>query len=541
MRLDLAGIPANMADNDATFSQVLGKGPVVLSYDFLFSGEGTDSDDCPLYPLQPAIMGKPGAPSIPAGLHRATGAVCSVPVLGRAAPASGFFNVIPDADGVLRRVPLLIAFRGRLYPNLALATVLHATGNRSPVLKVSPRGLESIVLGDTAIPVDSRGNLLIRFLEKGRHFTTIPARDVLLGRVPPNRIQGRIVILGSSAAGLEKLHATPLTPALPGAEIHATIIRNILNKEFISRPSWALGAEVTAVLVCGVVSALLLSWTRSLLGLSLIILVGIGLWLASGWMLGSRGIFVSPLFPLVTLGSTFSILTFIKYLREEQTVKSRNRELVVMQNFTIQCLAALTETRDSETGRHIERCQHYVRILCNQLATNPKFSRILDNETIDLLYRSASLHDIGKVGVPDSILLKPSTLSEDEYREMKKHTLYGRDAIERAEHLYGKDVKDSFLQFGKVIAYSHHEKWNGSGYPEGLAGEDIPLFGRIMAVADVYDALICRRRYKPSFSHEEAVEIISRNKGTHFDPLVVESFLAVQEEFRAVARQLPDE
>jgi adenylate cyclase len=541
VRLDLRGIPAKLADNDAVFSEVLAKGPFVLSYDFLFSGEGMTRNECPLHPLQAAIMGKPGAPATPTGLFRATGAVCSVTALNKAAPSSGFFNVIPDADGVLRRVPLLIEFKDRLYPNLALATVLQSTGTGRPVLKVSRQGLENIVVGDTVIPVDSKANLLIRFRDKGKHFPTIPARDILLDQVPQDRIKGKIIVLGSSAAGLEKLHATPLTPALPGAEIHATIIDNILKKEFISRPYWVPGMELAAVFVCGIISALLLSWTRSILGLSLITLVGVGLWLASGWMLGSRGIFLSPLFPLVTLGCNFSLLTFIKYWREEQTVKTRNRELVVMQNFTIQCLAALTETRDSETGRHIERCQHYVRILCNQLATNPKFTDILDDETIDLLYRSASLHDIGKVGVPDSILLKPSTLSEDEYREMKKHTLYGREAIERAEHLYGKDVKDSFLQFGKVIAYSHHEKWNGSGYPEGLAGEDIPLFGRIMAVADVYDALICRRRYKPSFTHEESVEIISRNKGTHFDPLVVEAFLAVQEEFGNVARQLPDD
>jgi adenylate cyclase len=539
--VDLRGIPAYLTDNDTALSAVLARGPFVLSYDFLFTGKGNASDGCPLHPLQAVVMGKPETHGTPTGLFRATGAVCSLPVLNKAVPSSGFFNVIPDPDGVLRRVPLLIEFNGKLYPSLALATALRSMGTVRPVLKVTSRGLESIVVGDTGIPVDSRANLLIRFHETGRHFTTIPARDFLLNRVPRNRIEGKIVILGSSAAGLEKLHATPLSPILPGAEIHATIIDNILKKEFISRPYWVPGVEFILVLVCGIVSALLLSWTRSILGLSIIVAGGAGLWLTSGWMLGSRGIFVSPLFPLIIFSGNFSLLTFIKYWREEQTVKTRNRELVVMQNFTIQCLAALTETRDSETGRHIERCQHYVRILCNQLASNPKFADILDNETIDLLYRSASLHDIGKVGVPDSILLKPSSLTEDEYREMKKHTLYGREAIERAEHLYGKDVKDSFLQFGKEIAYSHHEKWNGAGYPEGLAGEDIPLFGRIMAVADVYDALICKRRYKPSFTHEEAVEIISRNKGTHFDPVVVEAFLAVQEEFSKVARQLPDE
>lgn len=536
--LNLQDVPAHLTDNDAAFSSVLAGGPFVLSYDFLFSGKGMSSSDCPLHPLQAAVMGKPG---IPAGLFRATGAVCSIPGMNKAVSSSGFFNVIPDADGILRRVPLLIEFNGKLYPTLALATVLQSTGVVRPVLKTTQRGLESIVVGDIGIPVDSRANLLVRFHERGRHFTTIPARDFLVDRVRRERIEGKIVILGSSAAGLEKLHATPHTPALPGTEIHATIIDNILKQEFLSRPYWAPGMELMAVLVCGIVSALLLGWARSILGLSFVTVGGIGLWLASGWTLGSRGVFISPLFPLLTLACNFSFLTFIKYWREEQTVKTRNHELVVMQNFTIQCLAALTETRDSETGRHIERCQHYVRILCNHLAVNPKFTDILDSETIDLLYRSASLHDIGKVGVPDRILLKPSSLTEEEYLEMKKHTVYGREAIERAEHLYGTDVKDSFLQFGKVIAYSHHEKWNGSGYPEGLAGEDIPLFGRIMAVADVYDALICRRRYKPSFTHEESVEIISRNKGTHFDPLVVEAFLAVQGEFEKIARQLPDE
>ena len=148
-------------------------------------------------------------------------------------------------------------------------------------------------------------------------------------------------------------------------------------------------------------------------------------------------------------------------------------------------------------------------------------------ETIELLYRSASLHDIGKVGIPDSVLLSPGILTDEEYREMKKHTLYGREAIRRAERIYGEGVKDTFLQFGKDMAYYHHERWDGHGYPEGLKGEDIPLFGRIMAVADVYDALICKRRYKPSFSHEEAVSIIGRNKGTQFDPSVVDAFLEV--------------
>lgn len=409
------------------------------------------------------------------------------------------------------------------------------------VVKASRQGLEAIVLDKVLIPVDSKANLLVRFEDSGRHFTRIPARDILLDRVPRAALEGKTVFVGSSAVGLEKLHATPLSPALSGAEIHAAVADNIMRRTFFSRPGWVPGLELALVLVFGIASALLLSWARSLLGLGFVAVSGLSLWFFCGWLLQDRGLFVSPLFPLMTLGVNFTLLTFIKYQREERTVKTRNRELVVMQNFTIQCLAALTETRDSETGRHIERCQHYVKTLSRHLAANPRFAGILDEETVDLLYRSASLHDIGKVGVPDRILLKPGRLTIDEYQEMKKHTVYGREAIERAEHLYGRNVKDSFLKFGKVIAYTHHEKWDGSGYPEGLAGEEIPLFGRIMAIADVYDALICKRRYKPSFSHEESVEIITRNKGTHFDPLLVEAFLEVSEEFRNIASHLPDE
>ncbi len=541
IRVNLQDIPTALLNNDKVLAETISRGPFVLGYGFLFTNGGNPSAGCPLHPLTVAIMDQNGTVGLPSGLFRAEGATCSLSLLTHAAAGSGFFNMTPDGDGVVRRVPLIIEYKGKLFPSLSLATLMQAQKIKQAVLKTSSGHLESIVLSDISIPVDSKANLLVRFHNSHTHFTHLSAMDILQGSVARKSIEGRIVFLGSSAVGLEDYRTTPLSAATPGTEIHATIVDNILKNEFFRHPYWTPGLELILVLICGILSALIMSWTRSFLGLSVIACCCAGLWIASGWALRTKGIFISPLLPLVTFGGNFTLLTFIKYWHEEQTVKSRNKDLVAMQNFTIQCLAALTETRDSETGRHIERCQHYVKLLSDQMAKDPKFSEILDEETIDLLYRSATLHDIGKVGVPDSILLKPASLTEDEYREMKKHTLYGREAIQRAEHLYGKDVKDSFLQFGKIIAYSHHEKWNGSGYPEGLSGEDIPLFGRIMAVADVYDAIICKRRYKPSFTHEEAVEIIVRNKGTHFDPAAVEAFQKVQEEFHKVAQQLPDE
>ncbi|MRR57649.1 MAG: CHASE2 domain-containing protein [Deltaproteobacteria bacterium] len=540
-RLDLNGIPATLRDNDIILTDILSQGPFVLGYSFLFTKGKNPAADCPRQPLQAAVMERNGTATAPLDIFRATGATCSISPLGRAASGAGFFNVTPDDDGILRRVPLLMEYQGKLFPSLSLATLMHARQIKQAVLQTSSGRLKNIILSDISIPVDSRANFLVRYRDARAPVSHFSALDIMQDVVARKNIEGKIVFLGASAVGLEEYRTTPLAAAVPGTEIHATIVDNILKKEFFYRPYWAPGFELLLVLFCGVFSSLLLSWTRSLLGISVLAACCMGLWFASDWTLRSKGIFISPLVPLVTLIGNFSLLTFVKYWREEQTVKSRNKDLVAMQNFTIQCLAALTETRDSETGRHIERCQHYVKLLSEQLAKNPKYSEILDEETIDLLYRSASLHDIGKVGIPDNILLKPSTLTADEYREMKKHTIYGREAILRAEHLYGKDVKDSFLQFGKIIAYSHHEKWDGSGYPEGLSGEDIPLFGRIMAVADVYDAIICKRRYKPAFSHVDAAEIIVRNKGSHFDPAAVEAFQEIQEEFHKVAQQLPDE
>jgi putative two-component system response regulator len=223
----------------------------------------------------------------------------------------------------------------------------------------------------------------------------------------------------------------------------------------------------------------------------------------------------------------------------EERVRERTDELANAQNVTIVGFATLAEFRNQETGSHITRTQHYVHILAQYLAIHPRFSLFLGKDTIELLYKSAPLHDIGKIAVPDSILLKPGKLTPQEFDEIKKHTIYGRDAIERAEQALG-NVKSSFLRLAKEIAYTHHEKWDGTGYPQGLAGDDIPISGRLMALADVYDALVSQRVYKEAFSHEKAVEIIVNDSGKHFDPDVVEAFVDIQDVFFSIAQGVSD-
>lgn len=219
----------------------------------------------------------------------------------------------------------------------------------------------------------------------------------------------------------------------------------------------------------------------------------------------------------------------------EAEVSRRMTENDLTQRVSIRALAHLAETRDPETGNHILRTQGYVQLLANLLRQHPRFVGILSDRYIDLLSRSAPLHDIGKVGIPDSILLKPGKLSPQEMEIMKTHATLGSIAMERAEQ--DIEMPLPFLALAKEIAHWHHEKWNGTGYPDGLAGEAIPLSARLMAVADVFDALISPRVYKPAMSYEKAREIITEGSGSHYDPDIVAAFLEGFDAMTAIADQ----
>jgi putative two-component system response regulator len=225
--------------------------------------------------------------------------------------------------------------------------------------------------------------------------------------------------------------------------------------------------------------------------------------------------------------------------RRTEEARHRTEELRISQEVTMVALASLAETRDNETGNHILRTQHYVLALATHLRDHARFSAALSEEVVDRVFKAAPLHDIGKVGIPDRILLKPGRLDADEFEIMKTHTTLGRDAIENAQRRVGVSVP--LLEVAKEIALSHQEKWDGSGYPEGLAGEAIPLSARLMAVADVYDALISRRVYKAPMSHEQAAAIIVAGAGQHFDPDISDAFVALEQQFRTISTRFDDQ
>ncbi len=258
---------------------------------------------------------------------------------------------------------------------------------------------------------------------------------------------------------------------------------------------------------------------------------------------GAADIVTMPLLPaslLARVGTLMRMAVAEAKLKDQHShlahlVAERTRQAVQLQDATVLAMASLAESQDPDTGNHIRRTQHYVQAMARELRFKARYSAELSDENIGLLYKAAPLHDIGMVGVPDAILLKPGKLTEEEVATMRQHTLYGRDAIDGVERTLG--AGNQFLRYAREIAWSHHEQWDGSGYPQGLAGQEIPLSARLMALADVYDALITPRTYRPAFTHETAVELIRQGSGEHFDPDVVDAMLAVEEKFKAIAAQ----
>ncbi|MDR0303817.1 MAG: response regulator [Chitinispirillales bacterium] len=242
----------------------------------------------------------------------------------------------------------------------------------------------------------------------------------------------------------------------------------------------------------------------------------------SGFEMGALDFINKPFSPPVL------IKRIETHIEMDKTIKKAKSDVRSIHNATINVISDLVESRDKVTGGHIERTQRYIEILLKELIHIGVYADEISKWDIDLLLPSAQLHDVGKISISDIILNKPGKLTNEEFEIIKSHCAEGKRIIDM---IINKTEDDGFLFHARQFAYTHHEKWNGTGYPEKLSGENIPLEGRIMAIADVYDALVSERPYKKAFAHEEAVEIINKDSGTHFDPKIVEAFLNVADDF----------
>jgi adenylate cyclase len=527
--------PEPQATPDDVLAGSLREGRVVLGYAMTFDAAPHGQHPCVLHPIGLAML-QPREETSDAPYFRATGVVCSLPMLAQATGASGFLNGAPDTDGILRRVPLLVELDGRVYPGLALAAVTAETGAREVTLRVLNSSAASLTIDNRLVPLDGKSNLLLRYRGKKRAFAYISAADVLGGELPVGALRDKIVFVGTTALGTREVVATPLDTLFAGVEVQATVADDLLQQDFIRRSQFGTSLESLAALVLGIAVTVLVAT----IGLASGALAAAGsvtaLWYGAVWQLSTSGMFMSPLSPSIAAISALALMTLAKFTVERRRAEGAGREKTTAQRLMVQTLLSLTEARDGETGRHSRRTQRYARLLATELATHPEFREFLTPERIDLLSSLAPLHDIGKVAIPDHILNKPSALTREELAEMRKHPTLGRDVISRAEQQVGVS-DDAVLAMAKDIVYTHHERWDGTGYPEGLRQKEIPIAGRVMAIVDVYDAAVTRTLYRPSRSHDDAVAFIVGGKGTHFDPVVVEAFESVALVLKSVSRE----
>ena len=521
--------------NSQRLAAALARGTTVLGYYLDFS--------------QPSAAGRQQhSPASPAGtvVTRSAGAtdqwpkpqgqIRSLSLLTNAANAEGFTNALEDLDGTLRRIPLVLSVDGKDLPSLALTALLLASPHRTLTL-IRDEADTSLYWDNRRIPLDSRGNMLVDYRSQPHPY--LSARAILDGKVAPGALEGKIVLVGAWAKGLEDLHLTPSGQTIRGLDVHATVIDNILASTFLARPDWARGVELFAVLLAGTICTLLLSRSGFKLALLTVTAGTVGIYWGARELLVAQGIHLSPLLPIVTLVAITSILSLLKYGIEAHKLRVSTLDLIEAQDEIIFSLSVLAEARDKETGGHIQRTRRYVEILARQLATTPRHAQLTEFD-IELLAKSAPLHDIGKVGIADDILRKPGKLTAAEYATMQTHTSIGAEALTKIAAGTGHPEKHTFLDYARQMTESHHERWDGQGYPYGLRGEEIPLAGRLMALADVYDALISKRVYKKKLLPAEVRDFIVEQSGTQFDPDIVAAFVARNDEFVRVVQEFAE-
>lgn len=531
LHVSFSGVPSGLLDNDGYLGQEMAHADVVGARYFYF-----DHVTRAGAPVRPGV-GFDGRLDL-LQIEQAPGVLDSVDAIASQTRISGFLNSRLDDDGVLRRLPLLIQYDGVVHASLALAATMRSLGVGSGTVEPGFNGL-SLRIGSHHIPVDRAGYAVLRFNGPSQRYAGVSAVDVLDGRVSAADLRGKIVFIGSSAVGLRDVDRTAVDPTFSGLKIQSVMAQDILDNNAVRLPVWGGNAALLLGLLLALVFCALFVSGRSLTTLAtLCVLSGAALLAVVAAVFERTGMFIPVAVPLLVAGVLLVLSFIVRFAINQRRAQRWRRQLENARQVTIESMAAVAETRDPDTGAHIKRTQHYVRAIAEQLQRTGQHARTLTKEYIDLLFLSAPLHDIGKVGVPDNILLKPGPLTADELKIMRQHAQFGRQIIlSTAEQIEG----DNFLAIAGDIAATHHEKWDGTGYPEGLRGENIPLSGRIMAVADIYDALINRRCYKDPFPHDRAKTMMRDLRGTTFDPAVLDAFFAIEAEVLKIAVRFCDE
>ena len=511
----IVGLDTKLQDNDLLFSQAIKNSNSVLSvymsnikgiHNQCGSMNGVDFNTENIY------------------LQNFQYLLCNTAILNNSAKNFGFINMTKDSDGILRRMPLFREYKDMKIPTLALAMLLNIDSKLDSI-----SNQKFSILGHE-ISTDEKSNILLNYYDD-KWYKKISSIDVLSKQVSKEILTGKIVLIGSSAVALHDQVTIANGRNMAGVQIHSTIIDNILNDELLVQPQ---KYKIINLILSFLLVSLILFLLYKELNITTIILFIVVLvvsfyinilYIEEGIYI-SFGYFIFPFLVYFFLTTTLKII--LEIFERKIFIEELNRSNIAL----LDSMVHVAEIHDFETGMHIVRTKNYVKFLAQYIYDKGIYRDKLTPSKIEIMYRTASLHDLGKVGIPDAILKKKGKLTDSEFKIMKTHSMLGMRIIDNA---IGSYKENDFLIIGRNIAKYHHEKWDGSGYPKGLKGDNIPVEARLMALADVYDALISKRVYKEAFSYEETIKIITDGRGSHFDPIIVDAFLECIDEFQRIA------
>lgn len=524
----LSGLPDALRDNDGLFADAVAGMNVTLALFF-----------DPIASVQTKQCFLPRASTIDWAhdveeVFSSPYLVCNLPVLQRAANGAGHIQASADNDGIFRRLALFIRHNDTLIPTLGVAAV----STVDPDINVSPRGWSgdhtAQILGH-GVKMDRQLQVLLRFYPR-QWYRTVSALDVLNSTADPALFRGKFVFIGATAMGLHDQYTLSDGELRPGIYAHATVVENLLDDALIAQPSaYKLMLFLFSGLIAGVLMALM--WSKKYLYVLGLFSVAEMTGTAIAVFMLRQNLYLSIGYFIIPLAAYLFVLAVVLFVIDYRDRKRFYEKMSKANEAMIDSMALVAETRDTETGAHIIRTKEYMRLLADYLVSKGLYKETLTPEYVLDLYHAAPLHDVGKVGIPDAILKKNTRLTLEEFEIMKTHTVLGKEIIGNAIRTY---KHTTMLKVAYNIAYYHHEKWDGSGYPKALRGEHIPLEARMMALVDVYDALISRRCYKEPYSFEDSEKIIEQERGKHFDPVMVDAFVAIKEEFKAIALRIAD-
>ncbi len=516
-------IPKELENNDRFLAQKLSESKSILSVR-LFNSHKKTATHC--RHLSYDILDLSKIDSLPHFSYLE----CNTPEFHQHNPNFGFSMIPVDPDGIVREIPLLKGYQEKVIPSFGLATLLSLNiHDYDPVRRV-------LKFFDKSIFLESHRKLLLPYsLSNSPIFSAI---DVLRRDVPEEAFYGKIVIVGATVNNVNRYQQIYHTDNVCASIIHASYIESLLNDTFIVQSSFYKKLNMGLALLFSLFLYFLLRRRRyiTMLLLTLLLFVVSIFYLLFAF---EKGIYISVGYlwlPIIFICVIFLVaIIFSKNKKEKEALK---KDLVRSLHSSATSMALVANTHDQETGEHLIRTKKYVKLLAVELYKKGLYPESITPHKIELISEAAPLHDIGKVGISDSILKKPGKLTIDEFEIMKTHSKLGADIITQSLAYY---EHNPLLEIAHNIALYHHERWDGKGYPKGLKENEIPIEAQLMSIADVYDALISKRRYKEAFTYEKAESIIISERGKAFSPILVDIFIEQKENFKAISLEWHEE